>query len=241
MTTENNVFETLVGEDKKFKSPDDLAKAKLEADAFVERLKEENSALRAIGKTVDTNSEKLAAMAAILEKIKGEPSTGGYDRSGDKANANNQSISGLSRDDVMKLFEEMENERRQEGNKKFANKKLAEVFGDKAHEVLKNKAEELGVSMDQMQEVARRSPSAFFNMIGLNGENKSRSSTQRGSSVNTEALEGSSGSGETGVRNNAYYEKLKKDMGAKKFAFDVRLQQQMWKDINRLGDAFYTE
>src|SRR5688500_15910791 len=43
---DKDYFSELVGEDKKFKTPADLARAKAESDAFIERLKQENSGLR---------------------------------------------------------------------------------------------------------------------------------------------------------------------------------------------------
>ena len=39
---DKDYFEELVGDDKPFKSPKDLARAKLESDKFIEQLKQEN-------------------------------------------------------------------------------------------------------------------------------------------------------------------------------------------------------
>src|SRR5690606_26975993 len=67
-TQEQAAIDLLVGEDKKYKTVEDLAKSRLEADEFIERLKRENAEMRG------TLSEKEAEYERIL-KARQESST----------------------------------------------------------------------------------------------------------------------------------------------------------------------
>lgn len=62
-----DVLSELVGDGKKFKSPEDLAKAKLEADKHISKIEEENAALRKKVEGLDSN---YAAILAKLEEKK---------------------------------------------------------------------------------------------------------------------------------------------------------------------------
>lgn len=52
-------FSTLVGEGKRFKSPEELAKAKLEADNHIRRIEEENATLRQKVEGMDNNYKTI--------------------------------------------------------------------------------------------------------------------------------------------------------------------------------------
>lgn len=246
---QTNVIEQLVGEGKKFRDVESLARSVIEKDAFIPKLQEENKELRSILKTMESTNDRVNSMVEILEKVKGNLAGGvrdpgivsGIDPKASGGN-DNQPTS-LTREEVKKLFDEMEESKRMERNKALANKRLFEVHGDKAPEVLKAKAEELGVTVDQMQDLARRSPNALLNMLGIpqdRDQGKTKQATSIGghrSSVNTDSLGDHPANGN--VRNKAYYEKVKQDMGITKFVMDRKLQIQMHKDMSALGEAFF--
>ena len=65
-TTDESLFNALVGETQKYKTPDDLAKAYANADQFIETLKEENRKLReqaAQAKTIDDVLERITTQS----------------------------------------------------------------------------------------------------------------------------------------------------------------------------------
>jgi hypothetical protein len=99
-----------------------------------------------------------------------------------------------------------------------------------------------------MQDLARRSPNALLNMLGIpNDKDQGRAtktSQQVGghqSSVNTDAMGLGDSPSRGTTRDNAYYDKLKQEMGISKFVMDRKLQIQMHKDMSQLGEAFFSE
>jgi len=83
---------------------------------------------------------------------------------------------------------------------------------------------------------AKRSPNAFWNLIGENNNvpQTGTSGVTKGS-VNSAAV---IQAGQPGVRNKAYYDKVKNEMGAKAFVMNQKVQIQMHKDMQALGDAW---
>lgn len=149
---EANAFTTLVGETQKYKTPEDLAKAYMNADSFIETLKEENRKLReqaASAKTLDD----------VLERI--QTSTA--------PQVDTPVVSDAAKpEDVQRLVKEtLEQERaaeRQRANLMAADKALREKFGDKAQEVFNSLASTPELKQSLMQ-VASIAPDKFVAMF----------------------------------------------------------------------------
>lgn len=127
-TTEANLFNALVGEKQKYKSPEDLAKAYANADEFINTLKEENKQLReqvAQAKTIDEVIERMSTKQQAPE-------------------VDQPTVSGLQPEDVQQLVEKTLESRKaneqRNSNLLTADKLMKEKFGDKASEVFKKRA-----------------------------------------------------------------------------------------------------
>lgn len=239
MTTENqtNVLETLVGEGRKFASVEDLAKGKIVADEFVERLKQEAAELRTeLAKALETQQNESALERIMSQITNKNPNTvdQGTTPPDQTQNSNNQQ-GALTQDEIVKLIEAREQAKQEAANFNQAWAKFTEVYGDKAEEALAVKAQELSLDVDTLKVLAKRSPSAFFNTVGLNKVDQSTrsmtSSGRNGESFTQQPVD-------NGVRDRAYYEKLRQEMGGAKFAMDTKLNAQMWRDITTLGTRF---
>jgi hypothetical protein len=145
----------LVGEGKKFRTVEDLEKGKTESDSFIEQLKGENAGLR---KDLD---ERMTT-AEALEKIREENAS---------HTPSENTTPGLDTDAVTNLVEKTIE---QKDFAKIAAQNIAEVdqkmkalYGEKAKEVFEQKAAAIGLSSEYLQDVASKSPSAFFNVLGL--------------------------------------------------------------------------
>lgn len=127
-TVQDPLVSTLVGEGKKYKTVDELAKAYMNADEFVETLKSENRELR----------DKVAAAASIDEVLKKLETKTEQDDSPVKPEGT------LSASDVAELVRTtitgLETTKSREANLRKADGKMKEVFGDKAEEVYKKAA-----------------------------------------------------------------------------------------------------
>jgi hypothetical protein len=150
-----------VGEQQKYKTPDDLAKAYNNADQFIETLKEENRRLReqaASAKTIDEVLERMSKQSGAPE-------------------ADNPPVQGLTPDVVQQLVERTLEGRKQQdsknGNLLRADALMKEKFGDKAEQMFKQKASSPEKAKILM-ELAANDPTEFvslFNGIQLPANN----------------------------------------------------------------------
>lgn len=170
--------EDLVGEGKKFKTIEDLAKSKIEADAFIETLKSENAQFKAQIKTQEQMEETIKA----LTKPKEQPAP----------NAPTERVEEKVPDLSQRIKAELESVEREKilrNNVETVANKLVEVYGseEKAKEVVNNLAKELGVSTKWLMDSAAASPKAFFKQVGLDETKTAPPPAPRGD-VNSEAF-----------------------------------------------------
>ncbi len=165
--TEESLFNTaettaatdqLVGEGKKFKTIEDLAKAKLESDAFIERLKQEQAALRE-----DLNAR--VRMEQLLERLEQTPDEG------TNRNENNQTLSNSPTDspDLEKLIEQKltkrEAEKRLADNRAEVEAGLRKYFGDDWQAKARARAAKLELNESILNDLANKSPKEFFKLM----------------------------------------------------------------------------
>ena len=105
---QTNVLETLVGDGKKFKTPEDLAKGKVEADAFIETLKNQiglmKQEMEKLGATAD-RKEQLEKLMSSLTNTTDTDTTKSAQKTTDSVDQTGKS---LSHDDVVKIVEARE-------------------------------------------------------------------------------------------------------------------------------------
>jgi hypothetical protein len=218
-------IDQLVGEGKKYSTVDDLAKAYLNADSFINQLKDETSNLRAELSTRLSVEEALRQNQA--QPVQSPPVTTKAEES-------------VAEQDLgARIREEMDRERSQAqatGNLAEVVNKLTELFGteEKANEVVKTKARELGVSVEFLQDVASKSPKAFYAQLGLNASQAAPAAATH-SDVNPVALGANTAGPKDGTW--AFYEAIRKN-DPKRY-FSPTIQNKMFNDRSKLGSAFY--
>lgn len=233
---------SLVGEGKKFKTTDDLAKGKLESDAFIVKIQGENRELRDIVTKMSDKVDRLEKKQSLFgsrENSNEEESSNsdGTTSSSSQGKPINQTVAGLGEDDVLRLVERREIDNVKKTNVKTVNQALVKEFGAEAKNVVAVKAAELGLPVEYLYNMAESSPQAFFATIGFQpSSNRNATLTSRAQGVNSASTSGTAN--KTTVRNASYYEGVKKQMGGTKFALDRNLQVQLHKDMMELGDLF---
>jgi hypothetical protein len=234
--TEGNVTPSplteLVGEDKKFKTVEDLAKGKQESDAFIEKLQQENKEAldelaRVQGKNEDgkTVSELIAALKESNKAADdGKPA--------------------LSEEDLEKKVRDImqgdsaeatAKQNREEGNKLVLEKVGGDV--DAAKTYLADRAAALKMSVDQLRSLSESSPAAFAELMGI----KRTATPSKGivdikAGTDGEFLPAATPLQVDGHNTKAYYDALKKEMGVARFLGDHKLQNAYLKDAMALGD-----
>lgn len=231
-----DVAAELIGEGKKYKDLSAAAKALLEKDRFIERLKAENAEARA-------SLQGEAKMDAFLEKLRaaqnsGTASTSAYQQgepSTNQNNTNNQTPSkALTVEEVQKLMEDRERTAAEQRNLDSSIARVREAFGANYKAVMTAKADELGMPQDYLLNLAKTQPKAFAKLVEVDVAQQGRG-TAPASSVNTAALNGK----RTGERNNEHYRALRKQVGDAEF-FKPKIQNQLHMDAQRLGEAFFS-
>ena len=197
-----SVIEQLVGEGKKFKDAEALARGKMEADTYIETLKKELEASKA-------ELAKQNHAAELLEELRRNKDKELTPSDDDKGAPQNRDDTKSDKGDVdfkalvKEVLSEQDTEQRVAKNVALVNETLTKMWGDKAQEQLKAKAAELGVSMDFLKSTAGTSADAFFRLIGEKA--KVDSLKFESSSVRTESLPSS------GEKTWEYYQKLRKE------------------------------
>ena len=228
-TQTNDSFVTqLVGEGKKFKDYEALAKGKLEADRHIGE----------ITKTLDELRAELAKQdyaKALLEQMSKGPETRQDDPPPNTSSSSNTENTTQSASDIETLVEkvitEKEKSRTISQNLSVVSEEMEKKFGDKASNILKSKSQELNMSLDRLKEIAAESPTAFFQLIGVSVP-KATTATAPQSSVRSETFNSNSQD-----RDFDYYQKLRKDN--RSLYYSPKVQNMMLQDRTRLGDRFY--
>lgn len=221
-----NYLEELVGDGKKFKTVDDLAKGKALADQTVEILKTRLDETR---KELETRMS-LETFKTELEALRKQPSPP-TEQEDVLPDVQKQELLNDSKLEALvdSLLERRDQKRRAETNIEKVSRVLQENFGDQAKLVLNRKAQELDVPLADLQSIAVKSPTMFFQLIGAS------ETPQQGqrpivpkSQVNLNPPQNFSPS-----RGRSYYERLKRE-NPKEY-FDQKVTVQMMKDMAALG------
>lgn len=215
---DKNYYEELVGEGKKFKTNEDLAKSKAEADAFIERIKEENARLR----------NDLAAKATIeefLQKANKAPEE-------QKSAPSEPEKGGLKKEEVADLFKEMlretEAERQKRQNLEEVTRIIAQVHGPNYAKATVKIAADLGLSVQEAQSLAETKPKLFVELFGR--KEKSPFVNPLNTQINT------GGTDSTPKKGKKYFDKILKEQGRAVY-FSPQVQREMFEAAKAFGSV----
>jgi len=234
-TTETNssFTEQLVGEGKKFRDVESLAKGKLEADRHIAD----------ITRTLTELREEVAKQdyaKTLLEQLQSKGAGSGTANTEDSLTTRNSATENTTQTrevDIEALVEQAitkkEKTRTFEQNIAAANDVMVSQYGDRAGEVLKLKAQELSISVDRLKEIAAESPTAFLQLV-TDSSKKSTDKVVMPSSVRQDSL-----ASNTSERTFNYYQKIRKEN--KSQYYSPKVQRMLMEDRLRLGEKFYNK
>src|SRR5882672_241807 len=225
----------LVGEGKRYDSPEAIARAKVYADDHIKRLETENKQLREDGLRYRDENIAKQKLEDLLDQLQG--------RKTEKPEEDKQPIvpkeNAIDYRQIESLIEnklkQTELTRTYNQNLTTVQQKLKERYGEDYVPHYKQQIDSLDLSKEQADEMARRTPAAFLKMLGIDQARlpqqqfspPPRSQTNNPQAPATTPPE---------KRTWAYYENLRK---TNKTAYlDSRTQAQMFQDKMQLGDAF---
>ena len=216
-TTDGQLFTALVGENQKYKTPDDLAKAYANADQFIETLKEENRKLReqtAAAKTIDEVLERMSKQSNAPEN-------------------DNPPVQGIRPEDVQQLVEKTlagrETAKAKEANLLLADRLMKDKFGEKAVDVFKQKAS----SPDKariLMDLAANDPQEFVSFFA--GVTPNNANTMDTGSMNTTSVPSTGGDRTNLEGSKEWAAKVRKENPSLYWSqdFQYKLQQTVTKN-----------
>lgn len=162
-----NYLEELVGEGRKFKTPEELARGKYEADMTIKLFERRQDELR--NENLRLRDQALAG--AKLQDV--------IDRLDTQRLSNSEHTPAKEADDKPVIdFDELDKRfdakikaheltQKQDSNFQTVVSKLQEQHGNNYKAVLKQQADSLGLSTEDVNALARKSPDAFFRTFGV--------------------------------------------------------------------------
>lgn len=227
-----NYLEELVGEGKKFKTVEDLARGKAEADMYIEHFKKTQDELRQDYSRLREEYNAGPTLKELIDQLKNTKQSdidGTHIENEDKSAALDLSkIEEL----VQSKLQAAKQQEKEEANYSSVQNKLLEVYGPNYVQTLKQKVSELGLTTDFVNDLARKHPKVLFRTLGIEGARPNETFQAPPQSTNRSDPFAPN----VNKRTFAYYEKMRKTEPAK--YFDPKIQDQMFKDALELGDAF---
>lgn len=210
-----------------------IAKGKVLGDEMIEFKNTEFDKLKSDYLKVNEEYKASASLSEIIDQIRNEKTT--------ENNENTQNVDevtqpALTPQDVESLLEQRltERERRmkEEANYKTVESKLREQLGDNYASVLKRQAEQLGLTNEDVDRMARQAPLAFFKAFGIEEQKPSGFQSPPRPTLRSD----NSSLGTVNKRTWSYYEEMRKKNPAEYLS--GKTQTQMMKDMTDLGEAF---
>lgn len=236
-TPDKNFYEELVGEGKKFRTNEDLAKAKAESDRFIQQLQGELQGLRqelSTRQTLEQLMDKIGSRedSSIANQSHNQNSNGG----------DNGNVKSLTEEDIARLVEsrlsEAEKARVHRSNLAAVQQALVESFGQDYVTHLKAKAAELGVTEEYLNTMAKETPKAFLKLVEVGNAPKATTpglfSPPASSGLPSPSNKAFS---PTGIPKLSFYEDLRKKDPSRYWSPEV--QNKMHKDAMALGESFF--
>lgn len=248
---DRNYLEDLVGEGKKFKDAQALARGKAESDAYILKLQEELQGLRtdlSERLTAEQVAENLRKQLASSNTIPEQPASqqaqysaqDGVDQNeGDNRNAPQS----LTREEIDKLvnqrLQESQSQQTQRENLRSVKQALIDTLGPGYEAELRQSIDSLGLSQTEADTLARTQPKAFLKMVvGDRAPTKpSPASNQISRSAQGTNSDSFTSSQSSGLKNYCYYERMRKEDPAKYWTPQV--QNEMFAQAKELGPEVF--
>lgn len=213
---------------EQWSDPEVIAKGKLESDRYITDLERQLSELRedlAKNKAAEELLAKVTGQGETVSQSQSKPKNNNEDGSTDANTTSEVDINDL----VEKALAQREANQKVQSNLQRVNQALEETFGTDAKDVVSQKATDLGLSMERMQEIAKESPDAFMALLG---QPKREGGFAKESTVNTINTKPNSGE-----KNWNYFQDLRRTNPNKYYTPSV--QNELAQARQALGDRFY--
>lgn len=220
----------LVGEGKKFKDAQALARAKAEADFTIDMFKQRMDEMRADYKQLHEAREAGATLKEIADQLKAQQKPEGTFTPANETNVQPEEVDIDAKIEARMI--QREQEHLEQSNLSRVQQTLRERLGNNYQAVLSEQRDALHLSDKEVNDLAKKSPEAFFRVMGINQMNQDNTFQTPPRSVSR-----SDSFAPTVVKRGwDYYQKLKRS--DPNLYYSPKIFNQMLKDAEELGDAF---
>lgn len=228
-------FSELVGEGKKFKDEKALAKGKAYADAMIEFQNKQMDELRADYRKLREEHMAGTSLQELIDQLKSSQQPGSHDSTPNVNTEDKRPVFDTNelKSLVSETYREISTKEKQDKNFNEVRSKLIERYGDNHTAILKKHIDDLGMTVQEADQMARNNPKLFERTFGLDRQPQTDSfdSPPRGGARPTDPF-----APNTPKRDYEYYKALrKKDPD---LYWSPKTQMQMHEDAQRQGEAF---
>ena len=206
--TEDFVAKLVAEKGEQWKDPSVIAKGYAASQQFIEQLKKEKEELLQDLVKRQTAEELLAEMRKAKDP-------GGLT----KDQTNTQTDTDIAAK-VREELQALEAGRKRDENLRKVDEKLKALYGDNVNSVLEEQRQALGLSKDKLAELAAESPEAFLRLVGQ-ATPKESNKTVNGT-VNTASFTNT----QTGIRNQAYWNDIRKSNPKQYYSPQMSMQRE---------------
>lgn len=217
-----NPLEALVGDGKKFRSVEELAKAKWESDNYIKTLEQGRDQLREDYLKALEAAQAGPQVKELLDQLKQNNNPPAINPPPSDVTAPKLDPKDLE-DLVSKKLSEYEATKKAQENYNSVESKLKEVYGNNYREVFQQKVREMGLSMDWAKDTAINYPQVLYKTLGIDAAPQGQFQAPPTSRQRTDNF-----APQTNKRDWDYYEKLR--VSNPKSYWDPKTQVQLHQD-----------
>lgn len=226
----SSATDQLVGEGKKFKDIEALAKSKIESDNYIQILTARMDELRADHLKLQEERNSSAHLQELIDRLDNRRNEPAQTPPGND-------VKPLQPEDIQKLLDteltKRESAAKQAENLRISQNKLRQVFGEDYQTILKQKLEELDITPEYADNLAKTNPTVFSRTFGLDEPPRPAPMNLPRSSVRQTQFTPS-----VQKKDWAYYQELKK--GDSRMYLDPKVSLDMHNSLMELGpEAFW--
>lgn len=221
-------FAEFVGDGKKYRDQEALAKSKYEADKHITQVEAENKELRDRLASFSEQSKSQANLESLIDQLsKMQKTNNNQEKVENKPELDMDHIKSLLKEEVKGEFNAFEIANRERSNQEMVRSKLKEQFGDNYSSVVRERINDLGLSEERFNALAKEAPQFLLKTLDVIPQERYQAPPKSGAQLTPKGAT---------KRTWSYYQDLKKNNP--NLYRDPNTMAQMERDAIALGDAF---
>lgn len=226
-------WEDAVGEGKRWKDQETLLKAKLDSDSYIKTLEKRLDDSRDMYNKVREENMAQAKLQELIDQLERKQLTSNEDTHNvneGKPAIRPEEIEGIFDKRFNDQIQRYEQDKRQRSNLNTVKAELTKRYGDNYQTAVREQLSELGITSEDLDNMAKRSPALVMRTLGLDRQKEKDIQMPRSSGAFKPKVEQKH-------KPMSYYQDLKKTNP--RAYLDPKISIQMDRDSQALGESFF--